>query len=138
MDANFGRNGARGILIPSLPSTSLLYNSGWMSHEADDRTSDEINVIAPSRGCVQIRLRDLWSYRDLLLHLAWRDVKVRSKQTALGVAFDISRFTMKIVVFTISFGGLALMRGAMGDEDRSSCCATVPTAPFSPLRAAER
>ncbi len=42
-----------------------------------------VTIIRPSRGFVALNLRDLWRYRDLLYILAWRDVKVRYKQTAL-------------------------------------------------------
>ena len=42
-------------------------------------------VIRPSTGWTGVSLRDLWAYRELLYFLAWRDIKVRYKQTALGV-----------------------------------------------------
>ncbi len=46
-------------------------------------------VIRPTRGFAAINLQELWQYRDLLLTLAIRDVKVRYKQTALGVIWVI-------------------------------------------------
>ena len=42
--------------------------------------------IAPARGWIGLKLRDLWEYRELLYFLAWREIKVRYKQTALGIA----------------------------------------------------
>ena len=45
--------------------------------------------IRPSHGWVIPELRDLWEYRELLYFLVWRDVKVRYKQTALGVAWVV-------------------------------------------------
>lgn len=50
---------------------------------------------------------DLWRYRELLFMLAWRDVAVRYKQTAIGVAWAFIRPFMTLVVFTIVFGQLA-------------------------------
>lgn len=50
---------------------------------------------------------DVWRYRELLLMLAWRDVAVRYKQTAIGVAWAFIRPFLTLVVFTIVFGQLA-------------------------------
>ena len=50
---------------------------------------------------------DLWRYRDLLLILAWRDVAVRYKQTAVGVAWAVVRPFLTMVVFTVVFGRIA-------------------------------
>lgn len=51
--------------------------------------------------------RDLWSYRELFLILAWRDVAVRYKQTLIGVAWAVLRPFLTLVVFTVIFGKLA-------------------------------
>ncbi|QPK63433.1 ABC transporter permease [Methylomonas sp. LL1] len=51
--------------------------------------------------------RELWEYRDLLYFLAWRDFKVRYKQTAIGAAWVIIRPLLTMVVFTLVFGKLA-------------------------------
>src|SRR5438067_1500328 len=64
-------------------------------------------VIQPSRGPIALNLRDLWRYRDLLYILAWRDVKVRYKQTALGAAWAIIQPVVNMVIFTVIFGHLA-------------------------------
>ena len=50
--------------------------------------------------------RDLWNYRGLFYFLAWRDILVRYKQTAIGVVWSIIRPLMTIVVFTIIFNKL--------------------------------
>jgi lipopolysaccharide transport system permease protein len=50
---------------------------------------------------------DLWRYRELLLILAWRDVAVRYKQTAIGVAWVLARPILTVAVLTIVFGKLA-------------------------------
>jgi len=63
-------------------------------------------VIEPSRGWVSLRLRDLWEYRELLYFLVWRDVKVRYKQTALGIAWIVLQPVVSMVIFSVLFGGL--------------------------------
>ncbi len=51
-------------------------------------------------------IRDLWRYRELFYVLAWRDVSVRYKQTAIGVAWAVIRPALTTVVFTVIFGKL--------------------------------
>ena len=51
--------------------------------------------------------RDLWRYRELFYFLAWRDLLVRYKQTAIGVLWAVIRPLTTIVVFTVVFGKLA-------------------------------
>jgi lipopolysaccharide transport system permease protein len=65
-----------------------------------------IRIEAGRRGWT-LRWRELVTYRELLLFLAWRDIKVRYKQTALGAAWAILQPTLAMVVFTIFFGRLA-------------------------------
>jgi len=64
-------------------------------------------VIQPSRGWLSLGLREIWSYRELLYFLVWRDVKVRYKQTALGAAWAIIQPFFTMIVFSLFFGGLA-------------------------------
>jgi lipopolysaccharide transport system permease protein len=63
--------------------------------------------IEPPRGLFELRLRELWEYRELLYFFVWRDVKVRYKQTVIGVAWVILQPLMTMGVFTIFFGRLA-------------------------------
>jgi len=51
--------------------------------------------------------RDIWDYRELFAILAWRDVAVRYKQTAIGVAWALLRPFITMVVFTVVFGRVA-------------------------------
>lgn len=73
----------------------------------------ELNVqvirIERSRGWVALQLKELWAYRELLYFLVWRDVKVRYKQTALGVSWAIIQPVFTMVVFSLFFGRLAKM-----------------------------
>ena len=63
--------------------------------------------IAPTKGWVSLRLRELWNYRELLYFLIWRDVKVRYKQTVLGAAWAIIQPLFTMAVFSLFFGRLA-------------------------------
>lgn len=51
--------------------------------------------------------KDLWRYRELFYFLAWRDILVRYKQTAIGIAWALIRPFLGMVVFTVIFGNLA-------------------------------
>ncbi len=64
-------------------------------------------VIEPNRGWSALDLRDLWAFRELLYFLTWRDVKVRYKQTELGVAWAIIQPLFTMLIFTLFFGRLA-------------------------------
>ena len=46
----------------------------------------QIVIIEPPRGWLDLRLADVWEYRELLYFFVWRDMKVRYKQTIIGVA----------------------------------------------------
>jgi len=70
---------------------------------------NEVVVIKPSKGWVGLRLKDLWVYRELVYFLTWRDLKVRYKQSVLGVLWAILKPFMTMVVFTIFFGNFAKM-----------------------------
>jgi lipopolysaccharide transport system permease protein len=70
-------------------------------------TTRPVLRIKPSKGWVSINLHELWEYRELLYFLTWRDVKVRYKQTALGVAWAIIQPFFTMVVFSLFFGRLA-------------------------------
>lgn len=65
--------------------------------------------IEPSKGWVSLKLREVWEYRELLYFLIWRDVKVRYKQTVIGIGWAIIQPFFTMVVFSIFFGKLAKM-----------------------------
>jgi len=66
-------------------------------------------VIEPSRGWVPLKLSQLWEYREVLYFLVWRDIKVRYRQTLIGVTWAIIQPFMTMVVFSVFFGRLAKM-----------------------------
>ncbi len=58
---------------------------------------------------MSLNLKELWDYRELLYFLCWRDIKVRYKQTVLGVGWAIIQPFLTMLVFTLFFGRLAQM-----------------------------
>ena len=65
--------------------------------------------IRPTSGWRAINLAEVWRFRELAFFLAWRDVKVRYKQTVLGAAWAVIQPLMTMLVFTIFFGRLGGM-----------------------------
>lgn len=63
--------------------------------------------IKPSKGLAALNLRDLWIYRELVFFMMWRDVKVRYKQTLLGMAWAVIQPVMTMLVFTFLFDRVA-------------------------------
>lgn len=63
--------------------------------------------IQPSRGWISLNLEELWQYRELAYFLAWRDVKVRYKQTVIGVAWVLLQPLAMMAVFWLIFGRMA-------------------------------
>jgi lipopolysaccharide transport system permease protein len=64
-------------------------------------------VIRPAPRWPHLDLGELWHYRELFLRLAWRDVAVRYKQTAIGIAWAILQPFLMTIVFTLVFGKFA-------------------------------
>ncbi len=64
-------------------------------------------VIEAGRGSLLTALAELWAHRELLYFLAWRDVRLRYKQTVLGALWAVLQPFLMMVVFTVLFGRLA-------------------------------
>ncbi len=67
----------------------------------------EITRIKPRSGFLSLDLRDLWKYRELLYFLTWRDVKIRYKQTAIGIAWAVLQPLITTAIFTVIFSSFA-------------------------------
>lgn len=63
--------------------------------------------IRPEPGWSALRLDELWEFRDVLVMLAWRDVKLRYKQTALGVVWVVLQPLVAGAIFAVVFGHFA-------------------------------
>ena len=75
--------------------------------QTPDLPSEPVVTIRPDGATGRLDLRDLWQYRELLYFLTWRDVKVRYKQTALGIAWVLVQPVLMTAIFTLFLGGLA-------------------------------
>jgi lipopolysaccharide transport system permease protein len=84
------------------------YKTPALLKKSDSLVLEEITVeIGPRRSLFSLELKDLWHYRELLFFLTWRDIKVRYKQTVLGVAWAILQPFLTMVIFSFIFGNLA-------------------------------
>src|SRR3989344_3160470 len=63
--------------------------------------------IKPTKTNFYLNLNELWHYRELFFIFAWRDIKIRYKQTFLGIAWVIFQPLVSMVVFTVFFGNFA-------------------------------
>lgn len=63
-------------------------------------------VLQPSKGWVSLDLAGVWEHRELLFFLTWRDIKLRYKQTTLGVLWAVIQPTAPMLIFTLVFGRL--------------------------------
>jgi len=69
--------------------------------------SERLTVIRPASRIPRLNFQELWQYRELALTFVWRDLKVRYKQTAIGVAWALLQPFVTMVVLTLIFGKFA-------------------------------
>ena len=91
----------------------------------------QVLIIDARQGALTQQLRDFWRYRELLYFLAWRDFKVRYKQTALGAAWAIIQPFFTMVVFSIFFGYLGKIPSDGLPYPVFAYCALLPWALFA-------
>lgn len=72
-----------------------------------DSVASKLTVIRANDGWFSTSLNELWEHRGLVYFLCWRDIKVRYKQTFLGVAWAVLQPLFTVLVFTLFFGRLA-------------------------------
>ena len=69
--------------------------------------AQHITRIEPTKGWRFLDIGEIWFYRELLFFLTWRDIQIRYKQTAIGVAWVVIQPLASISVFSLFFGRLA-------------------------------
>jgi lipopolysaccharide transport system permease protein len=109
-----------------MPSPVELGVNAPLPVEKGNSTSTPVIYIKRSRGLVSLRLGELWQYRELLYFLVWRDVKVRYKQTALGIAWAVVQLFFTMVIFSLFFGRLAKVPSDGVPYPLFAYCALVP------------
>jgi homopolymeric O-antigen transport system permease protein len=97
---------ASPLPVPGL-ETPVTLNAALIELESSRPSQEPLVVIERTSAWAGVNLRELWTYRELLYFLIWRDVKVRYKQTALGVAWAIIQPLFTMLIFTLFFGKLA-------------------------------
>jgi len=90
-----------------------------------------VTRIEPPRGWFDLRLGELWNYRELLYFFVWRDVKIRYKQTVIGVLWVVLQPLLTMLVATIFFGKLAKLPSQGLPYTVFSFAAIVPWTYFS-------
>ncbi|HTQ96360.1 MAG TPA: ABC transporter permease [Candidatus Acidoferrum sp.] len=88
---------------------SVTSNPTVSTSLANRSANNIVTRIEPPSGWFDLRLKELWDYRELLYFFVWRDVKIRYKQTAIGVLWVILQPLLTMMVFTLFFGKLAKM-----------------------------
>ena len=106
-------------------------SAGTLSPQSNNYGLPEIVRIQPAKGIVPLNLREVWSYRELIFFLIWRDIKVRYKQSVLGALWAILQPFVTMIVFTIFFGQIAKLPSDGLPYPIFSYSATVPWAFFA-------
>src|SRR5688572_21315446 len=97
----------------TIPATRAISAENSPASSKTFQLPDEpLVVIQASSKWKLINLQDIWAYRELLFFLTWRDVKVRYKQTVLGVAWAILQPLFMMIIFSIMFGRIANVQSA--------------------------
>jgi lipopolysaccharide transport system permease protein len=96
-----------------------------------EQDEKHLKVIRPSDGRIALQFLRLWDYRELLFFLVWRDLKVRYKQTALGVTWAILQPLATMLVMSIFFGRLAKMPSDGVPYPIFAYCALLPWQMFA-------
>jgi len=115
--ANRERGATHGMPVVTKIST-------FVAPTIDPHTRERVHLIRDSIG-------DLWRYRELLYFFAWRDVKVRYRQTFLGVTWAVIQPLFAMIMFSIIFGRLARVPSNGIPYPIFSYCALVPWTYFS-------
>jgi lipopolysaccharide transport system permease protein len=97
---------------PAAPANDIPAQGKSATREAPmpspyEPSDEPLITIEPRASWAAPNFRELWAYRELLYFLAWRDVKVRYKQTVLGVLWVVMQPLLMTVIFTVFLGGLA-------------------------------
>ena len=89
------------------PKSDVVRSVGEPPAQAAPPDDLPVTVIDRRRGWQLVDLRELWRFRELLFFLTWRDVKVRYKQTVLGVAWAVLQPLATMIVFTVFLGRMS-------------------------------
>jgi lipopolysaccharide transport system permease protein len=101
------------------------------SIEQEDQTGVPETVVLPTHGWAPLELGELWDHRELLLLLVQRNIKVKYKQTGLGIAWAVIQPLVAMLLFTFVFGRLAHLSSGGSPYALFTLAALVPWLYFS-------
>jgi len=109
-----------------LPSVSTHAPSEPRQEPAPPGESTSLTVIEPRSGWQVIGFRELWRFREVLYFLTWRDLKVRYKQTMLGVGWALLQPLAAMLVFALFLGRLGGVGSGIEDYALFVCAGILP------------
>lgn len=107
------RSNTEASALPTIAPTDA-HASSPPSPTTHDLPDEPVVIIEPRRPWGLPDFSEFWAYRELLYFLTWRDLKVRYKQTALGVLWVIIQPFLTMLIFTLLFGRLAGLEDKTG------------------------
>jgi lipopolysaccharide transport system permease protein len=89
------------------PQTISTDGSTVLCQPLGNLPDEPLVTIEPTRSWLPLNFGDLWTYRELLYFLTWRDIKVRYKQTTVGIAWVVMQPLLMTLIFSVFLGVLA-------------------------------
>jgi lipopolysaccharide transport system permease protein len=109
-----------------LPETVAEAPEAPLADAAPAPPEPPLTIIEPRSGWAAFDFRELWRYRELLVFLVWRDVKIRYKQTAIGAAWAILQPVAVMAALTFALGRVVGVPGAATPYWLFVLCGLVP------------
>jgi lipopolysaccharide transport system permease protein len=95
------------LIDAALAPSAQSLNAAADVPRANEGAELPLTIIKPRSGWQLVSFRELWSHRELIYFLVWRDIKIRYKQTVLGAAWAILQPFATMIVFTLFLGRFA-------------------------------
>ena len=67
----------------------------------------KLRYIRPRGSLIEFAFKEIWEYRELLFFLVWKQIKIKYKQTALGISWALLQPFLAMIIFTVVFSTLA-------------------------------
>lgn len=84
-----------------------MHSEGSLNTEPILQVQSNTTVIDSQRRLINLDIKELWAYRELIVFLTWREIRVAYAQTKLGILWAVIQPVMSVVVFTVVFGVIA-------------------------------
>lgn len=97
-------NGVGSLKLPNTSQPPSPSETESYSPRPTNLPVEPLTIIRPSGTWSALNLSELWAHRELIFFLTWRDLKVRYKQTLLGVSWVVLQPLMMTIVFTVFLG----------------------------------